>query len=136
MRRIVEVSSDFDKGNTFVCERRASFEYNNLASNMRRLAIVRAYRLQKVIDATYSEQLPGPSIRWSMQVRAAVAQAVVAANAPEIFPDASRFEQCACRWTSALPLGLVAPLLRDLLPIKKVVKGRFEQLSKTAHGMS
>ncbi|HKX94989.1 MAG TPA: 3-deoxy-8-phosphooctulonate synthase, partial [Methylibium sp.] len=41
------------------CERGASFGYNNLVSDMRSLAIMRATQCPVVFDATHSVQLPG-----------------------------------------------------------------------------
>jgi 2-dehydro-3-deoxyphosphooctonate aldolase (KDO 8-P synthase) len=42
-----------------VCERGASFGYNNLVSDMRSLAIMRDTACPVVFDATHSVQLPG-----------------------------------------------------------------------------
>jgi 2-dehydro-3-deoxyphosphooctonate aldolase (KDO 8-P synthase) len=42
-----------------VCERGFSFGYNNLVSDMRSLAIMRATGCPVVFDATHSVQLPG-----------------------------------------------------------------------------
>ena len=42
-----------------VCERGASFGYNNLVSDMRSLAIMRATQAPVVFDATHSVQQPG-----------------------------------------------------------------------------
>ncbi len=42
-----------------VCERGASFGYNNLVSDMRSLAVMRACGVPVVFDATHSVQLPG-----------------------------------------------------------------------------
>ena len=45
--------------NIMVCERGASFGYNNLVSDMRALAIMRESNCPVVFDATHSVQLPG-----------------------------------------------------------------------------
>ena len=45
--------------NIMVCERGASFGYNNLVSDMRSLAIMRNTHCPVVFDATHSVQLPG-----------------------------------------------------------------------------
>ena len=45
--------------NVMVCERGASFGYNNLVSDMRSLAIMRETGCPVVFDATHSVQLPG-----------------------------------------------------------------------------
>ena len=42
-----------------VCERGASFGYNNLVSDMRSLALMRQTRCPVVYDATHSVQMPG-----------------------------------------------------------------------------
>jgi len=42
-----------------VCERGASFGYNNLVSDMRSLAVMRGTGCPIVFDATHSVQLPG-----------------------------------------------------------------------------
>jgi 2-dehydro-3-deoxyphosphooctonate aldolase (KDO 8-P synthase) len=42
-----------------VCERGASFGYNNLVSDMRSLAVMRECGVPVVFDATHSVQLPG-----------------------------------------------------------------------------
>src|SRR3546814_9190510 len=47
-----------DGDNIMVCERGASFGYNNLVSDMRSLAIMRETRCPVVFDATHSVQLP------------------------------------------------------------------------------
>src|ERR671921_254219 len=48
-----------DGENIMVCERGASFGYNNLVSDMRGLAIMRDTNCPVVYDATHSVQLPG-----------------------------------------------------------------------------
>jgi len=45
--------------NIMVCERGASFGYNNLVSDMRSLAVMRETNAPVVYDATHSVQLPG-----------------------------------------------------------------------------
>jgi len=47
--------------NIMVCERGASFGYNNLVSDMRSLATMRETGCPVVFDATHSVQLPGAS---------------------------------------------------------------------------
>ena len=46
-------------GQIMVCERGASFGYNNLVSDMRSLAVMRETGCPVVFDATHSVQLPG-----------------------------------------------------------------------------
>ncbi|AFK63154.1 2-dehydro-3-deoxyphosphooctonate aldolase [Advenella kashmirensis WT001] len=53
------IAAGGDGANIMVCERGASFGYNNLVSDMRSLAIMRATECPVVFDATHSVQLPG-----------------------------------------------------------------------------
>jgi len=55
--------------NIMVCERGASFGYNNLVSDMRSLAIMRDTGCPVVFDATHSVQLPGGQGTSSAQRR-------------------------------------------------------------------
>src|SRR5574338_1349042 len=51
--------ADVNTDTIMVCERGASFGYNNLVSDMRSLAIMRETGCPVVFDATHSVQLPG-----------------------------------------------------------------------------
>ena len=57
--RAAALAAGGDGDNILVCERGASFGYNNLVSDMRGLAIMRATGCPVVFDATHSVQLPG-----------------------------------------------------------------------------
>ena len=57
--REAAVAAGHDGDSIMVCERGASFGYNNLVSDMRSLAILRETRCPVVFDATHSVQLPG-----------------------------------------------------------------------------
>jgi 2-dehydro-3-deoxyphosphooctonate aldolase (KDO 8-P synthase) len=57
--RAAAVESGGDGDSIMVCERGASFGYNNLVSDMRSLAIMRETGCPVVFDATHSVQLPG-----------------------------------------------------------------------------
>lgn len=59
MRNVVEKAKETGNKSILVCERGASFGYNNLISDMRSLAIMRETRCPVVFDATHSVQLPG-----------------------------------------------------------------------------
>src|SRR5262249_30229716 len=60
MRNVVEKAREASgEDNILVCERGASFGYNNLVSDMRSLAIMRETNCPVVFDATHSVQLPG-----------------------------------------------------------------------------
>ena len=60
MKNVVDKAREASgKDNILVCERGASFGYNNLVSDMRSLAIMRDTGCPVVFDATHSVQLPG-----------------------------------------------------------------------------
>ena len=61
MKNVVDKAKEANGGadTILVCERGASFGYNNLVSDMRSLAIMRDTGCPVVFDATHSVQLPG-----------------------------------------------------------------------------
>ncbi len=61
MQNVVDKAREANGGadNIMVCERGASFGYNNLVSDMRSLAVMRDTGCPVVFDATHSVQLPG-----------------------------------------------------------------------------
>lgn len=59
MKHVVEKVRKTGNADIMVCERGASFGYNNLVSDMRSLAIMRETGCPVVFDATHSVQLPG-----------------------------------------------------------------------------
>lgn len=59
MKNVVEKARETGNQFIMVCERGASFGYNNLVSDMRSLAVMRETGSPVVFDATHSVQLPG-----------------------------------------------------------------------------
>jgi 2-dehydro-3-deoxyphosphooctonate aldolase (KDO 8-P synthase) len=109
-----------------VCERGASFGYNNLVSDMRSLSIMRETGCPVVFDATHSVQLPGGQGTKSGGQREHVpvlARAAVAAGISGLFmethPDP---ERALSDGPNAWPLDRMEPLLRTLVEIDKSVK--------------
>ena len=112
--------------NFLVCERGATFGYNNLVSDMRSLAIMRGTDCPVVFDATHSVQLPGGQGDRSGGQREFVpvlARAAVAAGVAGVFmethPDPDR---ALSDGPNAWPLDQLEILVRDLLAIDQVVK--------------
>ena len=115
-----------DPDSFLVCERGASFGYNNLVSDMRSLAIMRETGCPVVYDATHSVQLPGGQGDRSGGQREFVpvlARAAVAAGVAGVFiethPDP---DHALSDGPNAWPLGDLESLLRQLLAIDAVVK--------------
>ncbi|MBD3817206.1 MAG: 3-deoxy-8-phosphooctulonate synthase, partial [Halothiobacillus sp.] len=59
MGNVVDKARAVGNDQIMVCERGASFGYNNLVSDMRSLAVMRQTGAPVVFDATHSVQLPG-----------------------------------------------------------------------------
>lgn len=112
--------------NFMVCERGASFGYNNLVSDMRSLAIMRDTGCPVVFDATHSVQLPGGQGDRSGGQREFVpvlARAAVAAGVAGVFMETHpNPDEALSDGPNAWPLDHLEALLRDLLAIDQVVK--------------
>jgi len=114
--------------NIMVCERGASFGYNNLVSDMRSLSIMRATGCPVVFDATHSVQLPGgqgTSSGGQREFVPVLARAAVAAGVAGLFmethPDPAK---ALSDGPNAWPLGRMAELLETLLELDALVKKR------------
>ena len=112
--------------NILVCERGASFGYNNLISDMRSLAIMRNTNCPVVFDATHSVQLPGARGNASGGQREFVpvlARSAVAAGISGIFmethPDP---ERALSDGPNAWPLDRMEKLLKQIKQIDELVK--------------
>jgi 2-dehydro-3-deoxyphosphooctonate aldolase (KDO 8-P synthase) len=112
--------------NFLVCERGASFGYNNLVSDMRSLAIMRDTDCPVVFDATHSVQLPGGRGDRSGGQREFVpvlARAAVAAGIAGIFMETHpNPDEALSDGPNAWPLGALEPLLEQLIAIDAIVK--------------
>ena len=109
-----------------VCERGASFGYNNLVSDMRSLAIMRETGCPVVFDATHSVQLPGgqgTSSGGQREFVPVLARAAVAAGISGLFmethPDPAR---AMSDGPNAVPLSHMQSLLSTLIEIDRIVK--------------
>jgi 2-dehydro-3-deoxyphosphooctonate aldolase (KDO 8-P synthase) len=109
-----------------VCERGASFGYNNLVSDMRSLAILRESKAPVVFDATHSVQLPGgqgSSSGGQREFVPVLARAAVAVGISGLFmethPDPAK---ALSDGPNAVPLNRMKDLLESLVAIDRVVK--------------
>jgi 2-dehydro-3-deoxyphosphooctonate aldolase (KDO 8-P synthase) len=114
--------------NIMVCERGASFGYNNLVSDMRSLAIMRETGCPVVFDATHSVQLPGgqgTSSGGQREFVPVLARAAVATGVAGLFmethPDPAK---ALSDGPNAWPLGRMQELLETLREIDALVKRR------------
>ena len=132
--RAASIAAGGDGSNILVCERGASFGYNNLVSDMRSLAIMRETNCPVVFDATHSVQLPGGQGTSSGGTREHVpvlARAAVAVGISGLFmethPDPAN---ALSDGPNAWPLDRMESLLTTLVNLDRVVKeAAFEESS-------
>lgn len=90
MKNVVEKAREVGNQHIMVCERGASFGYNNLVSDMRSVAVMRDTGCPVVFDATHSVQLPGGGGDKSggqRQFVPVLARAAIAAGISGIFME-------------------------------------------------
>ena len=126
MKPVVEKAKSTGNHDIMVCERGASFGYNNLVSDMRSLAVMRDTGCPVVFDATHSVQLPGGQgsssggQREFVPVLARAATAVgVAGLFMETHPDPSK---ALSDGPNAWPLGKMRALLETLMALDQATK--------------
>ena len=140
MKNVVEkarnaaLAAGINQETIMVCERGASFGYNNLVSDMRGLAIMRETGCPVVFDATHSVQLPGGQGTSSGGQREHVpvlARAAVASGISGLFmethPDPSN---ALSDGPNAWPLDRMEALLTTLVALDRTVKeAGFEEMA-------
>jgi len=135
MKNVVAKAKEANGGadTLMVCERGASFGYNNLVSDMRSLAIMRETGCPVVFDATHSVQLPGGQGSVSGGQREFVpvlSRAAVAAGISGLFMETHpRPEQALSDGPNSWPLSRMESLLGTLQELDRAVKkAGFEEL--------
>jgi 2-dehydro-3-deoxyphosphooctonate aldolase (KDO 8-P synthase) len=128
MKHVVAKAKEANGGadTIMVCERGASFGYNNLVSDMRSLAIMRETACPVVFDATHSVQLPGgqgASSGGQREFVPVLSRAAVSVGVAGLFmethPDPAK------AWSdgpNAWPLGQMKALLTTLKSLDDLVK--------------
>ncbi len=118
-----------DEDRFMACERGASFGYNNLVSDMRSLAIMRATHAPVVFDATHSVQLPGAgnaqgtSSGGQREMVPVLARAAVAVGVAGLFMETHPDPNNAMSdGPNAVPLKHMKALLETLLELDRVTK--------------
>jgi 2-dehydro-3-deoxyphosphooctonate aldolase (KDO 8-P synthase) len=127
MKNVVDKAREVSGGDTImVCERGASFGYNNLVSDMRSLAVMRNTGCPVVFDATHSVQLPGgqgTSSGGQREFVPVLARAAVAAGVAGVFmethPDPAK---AMSDGPNAFPLGNLKEMLQTLKALDALVK--------------
>ncbi len=126
MGNVVEKAKAVGNSRIMVCERGVSFGYNNLVSDMRALAAMRATGCPVVFDATHSVQLPGGlggSSGGQREYVPVLARAAVAAGVSGLFMETHpQPEKALSDGPNAWPLPHMRELLETLLLIDETVK--------------
>src|SRR5690349_24250023 len=132
MKHVVAKAKAVGNDAIMVCERGASFGYNNLVSDMRSLAVMRETNCPVVFDATHSVQLPGgqgTSSGGQREFVPVLARAAVATGVAGLFmethPDPANAKSDG---PNAWPLDRMESLLTTLVELDRLVKERgFEE---------
>lgn len=126
MKNVAEKALAVGNKHIMVCERGASFGYNNLVSDMRSLAIMRETGCPVIFDATHSVQLPGGlggSTGGQREFVPVLSRAAVAVGIAGLFmethPDPDRAPSDG---PNMWPLDKLEELLQSLKQIDEVVK--------------
>jgi 2-dehydro-3-deoxyphosphooctonate aldolase (KDO 8-P synthase) len=126
MKNVVNKARSTGNQQIMVCERGASFGYNNLVSDMRSLAVMRDTDCPVVFDATHSVQLPGGQGTSSGGQREHVpvlARAATAVGVAGLFMETHPDPECAMSdGPNSWPLGKMKALLETLVTIDRTVK--------------
>ena len=126
MKHVVDKAKAQGNEQIMVCERGASFGYNNLVSDMRSLVIMRDTDCPVVFDATHSVQLPGGNDGSSGGQREFVpvlARAAVASGISGLFMETHPNPEAAkSDGPNSWPLAKIQALLEQLKEIDQTVK--------------
>jgi 2-dehydro-3-deoxyphosphooctonate aldolase (KDO 8-P synthase) len=127
MKNVVDKAREVSgEDNIMVCERGASFGYNNLVSDMRSLAVMRNTGCPVVFDATHSVQLPGgqgTSSGGQREFVPVLARAAIAAGVAGVFMETHPNPSKAMSdGPNAFPLGHLKELLSTMRVLDNAVK--------------
>lgn len=126
MAHVVAKAKSTGNDQVMVCERGASFGYNNLVSDMRALVILRETGCPVVFDATHSVQLPGGQGAVSGGQRSMVpvlARAATAVGVDGLFMETHpRPDEAKSDGPNSWPLPLMQSLLEQLAQIDSLAK--------------
>ena len=126
MKPVVEKAKSTGNADIMVCERGASFGYNNLVSDMRSLAVMRETGCPVVFDATHSVQLPGgqgSSSGGQREFVPVLARAAIAVGVSGVFMETHpNPEKALSDGPNAWPLAKMRALLETMLELDRATK--------------
>ena len=128
MRNVVDKIHESGSEKILLTERGASFGYNNLVVDMRSFPIMRSFGYPVIFDGTHSVQLPGgagTSSGGNREFVEPLARAAVAAGVDGLFMEVhDNPEEALCDGPNSLYLDKLEELLKEVLAIYDVVKGK------------
>ena len=128
MRHVATKVASTGNQRLLLTERGHTFGYHNLVVDFRSIAIMREWGYPVVLDVTHSLQLPGAERGQSggqPQFIETLARAGVAAGVDGLFMEVhDRPARALSDGPSALPLGLLKPLLRRLHDLGAFIRRR------------
>src|SRR5262249_47576729 len=115
---------------TILCERGASFGYNNLIVDMLAIPAMQDIGVPVTIDATHAVQLPGAEPRSNgastggrREGVAIIAKAAIAAGADGVFLEFHpEPDKALCDGPSALPLSSAGDILKSLKAVHEAAR--------------
>ncbi len=126
MKYVVEKARAMGNEHIMVCERGASFGYNNLISDMRSLSIMRETGCPVIFDATHSVQQPGAlpgQTGGDRHFVPVLARAAIAAGVAGLFMETHpQPEKALSDGPTMWPLGKMKELLSCLKDLDLTVK--------------
>jgi 2-dehydro-3-deoxyphosphooctonate aldolase (KDO 8-P synthase) len=126
MKSVIEKARSTGNEKIMVCERGASFGYNNLVSDMRSLVVMRETNCPIVFDATHSVQLPGGQGDKSGGQREyvpALARAAIAVGISGLFVETHpNPDEALSDGPNSWPLVNMKALLESVKAIDELVK--------------
>lgn len=126
MQHVAEKAKTTGNQQIMLCERGASFGYNNLVSDMRSLAVMAGFDCPVVFDATHSVQLPGgqgASSGGQREFVPVLARAAVAVGVAGLFMETHpEPEKALSDGPNAVPLAEMQALLSRLQAFDAVAK--------------
>lgn len=127
MGNVIDKAKSTGNANILLCERGFSFGYNNLVTDMRGLAAMRAFA-PVVFDATHSVQLPGGQGNTSGGQREFIpvlARAAIGVGVAGIFMETHpKPDEALCDGPNSWPLAQARELLETLKALDTQVKSR------------
>jgi 2-dehydro-3-deoxyphosphooctonate aldolase (KDO 8-P synthase) len=126
MQNVVDKMHASGNKQIMLCERGASFGYNNLVSDMRGLAIMRSTQCPVVFDATHSVQQPGSqgaSSGGQREFIPVLARAAIGAGVSGLFMETHpNPDKALSDGPNAWPMSDMEALLSTLIELDGVVK--------------